>query len=108
MNHIDFSKLINKVRIKVFLMLLVIAWNVSMAVRANTGHVIVAFDRAIPNYESTYRDVRTLNSIDEFIKKEIQFDNLYVSVVGYAMNDTYPDIDDFVVLYKDRDSKSIL
>lgn len=89
-------------------MLLVIVWNASMAVKANTGHVIVAFDRAIPNYESTYRDVRTLNSIDEFIKKEIRFDNLYVSVVGYSMNGTYPIIDDFVVPYKDRDSRPIL
>lgn len=86
----------------------VAVWFISMAMEASTGHVIVAFDRAIPNYESTYRDVRTLSMIDNFIRNEINFDNLYVSVVGYAMNGGYPDIDDFVVLYTDKDSNSIL
>ena len=95
-------------RIKVIFALSVIVWRLPIAAEASIGHVIVAFDRAIPNYESTYRNVRTLNSIDEFIKKEIRFDHLFLSVVGYAMNGTYPDIDDFVVLYTDRDSKPIL
>lgn len=83
-------------------------WFISMVIKASTGHVIIAFDRAIPNYESTYRDVKTLSMIDKFIQDEIRFDNLYVSVVGYAMNGGYPDIDDFVVPYTDRESNSVL
>lgn len=83
-------------------------WCLSMVVKASTGHVIVAFDRAIPNYEYTYRDVRTLSMIDDFIRQEIRFDNLFISVVGYSMNGGYPDIDDFVVLYTDRENNSVL
>lgn len=88
--------------------LTVIVWCLSMAVEASTGHVIIAFDRAIPSYEYTYRDVRTLSKIDDFIQQELRYDNLYISVVGYSMNGDSPDIDDFVVLYTDRKSNFIL
>lgn len=88
--------------------IVVALWCLSMVVKASTGHVIVAFDRAIPNYEYTYRDVRTLSIIDNYIRQELRFDNLYISVVGYSMNGGYPDIDDFVVLYTDRESNSVL
>ena len=88
--------------------IVVALWCLSMVVEASTGHVIVAFDRAIPNYEYTYRDVRTLSMIDNYIRQELRFDNLYISVVGYSMNGGYPDIDDFVVLYTDRESNSVL
>ena len=88
--------------------IVVALWCLSMVVEASTGHVIVAFDRAIPNYEYTYRDVRTLSIIDNYIRQELRFDNLYISVVGYSMNGGYPDIDDFVVLYTDRESNSVL
>ena len=88
--------------------IVVTLWCLSVVVKANTGHVIVAFDRAIPNYEYTYRDVRTLSIIDNYIRQELRFDNLYISVVGYSMNGGYPDIDDFVVLYTDRESNSVL
>lgn len=80
----------------------------SMVAEASTGHVIVAFDRVIPYYEYTYRDARTLSMIDNFIRQELRFDNLYISVVGYSMNGGYPDIDDFVVPYTDRESNSVL
>ena len=63
-------------RIKVIFALSVIVWCLSMAAEASTGHVIVAFDRAIPNYEYTYRDVRTLSKIDDFIRKEFRYDNI--------------------------------
>ena len=79
-----------------------------MAAEASTGHVIVAFDRAIPNYEYTYRDVRTLSKIDDFIRKEFRYDNIYISVVGYSMNGGNPDIADFVNLYTDKESHSVL
>ena len=79
-----------------------------MVAEATTGHVIVAFDRAIPNYEYTYRDARTLSMIDNFIRQELRFDNLYISVVGYSMNGGNPDIDDFVNLYTDKESHSVL
>lgn len=88
--------------------IVVALWCLSMVVEASTGHVIVAFDRAIPNYEYTYRDVRTLSMIDNYIRQELRFDNLYISVVGYSMNGGYPDIDDFVLLYTDRESNSVL
>lgn len=95
-------------RIKVIFALSVIVWCLSMAAKASTGHVIVAFDRAIPNYQSKYSDVSTLYSIDNFIKSELQFDDLYLSVVGYTLNGNYPDIDSFVIPYTDSVGNPVL
>lgn len=86
----------------------VAAWCISMVVKGSSGHVIVAFDRVIPNYESTYCNVGTLTSIDDFIKKELRFDDLYLSVVGYAMNGRHPNIDGFVAPFTDWGGKPIL
>lgn len=82
-------------------------WCISIVAEADTGHVIVAFDRAIPNYESTYRSMRTLVYIDDFIKK-MQFDELFLSVVGYSMNGDNPSIDNFVVPYTDGNGLPVL
>lgn len=95
-------------RIKVIFALSVIVWCLPIAAEASIGHVIVAFDRAIPNYEYTYRDVRTLSKIDDFIQQEFRYDNIYISVVGYSMNGGNPDIADFVNLYTDKESHSVL
>ena len=94
---------------RLFRYIIVVAlFSKSMVAEATNGHVIIAFDRAIPNYEYTYRDARTLSMIDNFIRQELRFDNLYISVVGYAMNGDNPDIDDFVNLYTDKESNSVL
>ena len=94
---------------RLFRYIIVVAlFSKSMVAEATNGHVIIAFDRAIPNYEYTYRDARTLSMIDNFIRQELRFDNLYISVVGYAMNGGNPDIDDFVNLYTDKESNSVL
>ena len=95
-------------RIKVIFALSVIVWCLPIAAEASIGHVIVAFDRAIPNYEYTYRDVRTLSKIDDFIQQKFRYDNIYISVVGYSMNGGNPDIADFVNLYTDKESHSVL
>lgn len=68
----------------------------------------MAFDRATPNYQSQYPDVNTLRSIDNFIKQELRFDKLYLSVVGYVLNGKSPDIDRFVMPYTDCVGKPIL
>lgn len=81
---------------------------VELVAYANAGHVIVAFDRAIPHYQSTYRHVSTLDCIDEFIGSAVHFDKLYLSVVGYAMNGIQPDIENFVVPYSDMNGNPIL
>lgn len=86
----------------------VILCSISIVAEANNGHVIVAFDRAIPNYQSKYSDKRTLYSIDKLINRELSFDILYLSVVGYALNGKYPDIDRFVIPYTDSTGNPVL
>lgn len=88
--------------------IVVALWCLSIVSEASTGHVIVAFDRAIPNYQSTYSDIGTLGTVDNFIKNELQFDNLYLSVVGYTLNGKYPDIDSFVIPYVDSADNPVL
>lgn len=83
-------------------------WVISIIVKADIGHVIVAFDRAIPIYESIYRSDTLLSNIDSFIKKELRSYNRYVSVVGYVMNGSSPDINDFVLPYTDTNDKAVL
>lgn len=95
-------------RIKVLYLITFIAWSASLVAEASIGHVIVAFDRAIPNYQFKYSDVSTLYSIDDFIKHELQFDDLYLSVVGYTLNGMYPDIDSFVLPYTDSAGNPVL
>lgn len=95
-------------RIKVLYLIAFIAWSASLVAEASTGHVIVAFDRAIPNYQFKYSDVSTLYSIDDLIKHELQFDDLYLSVVGYTLNGMYPDIDSFVLPYTDSAGNPVL
>ena len=79
---------------------------------AKTGHVIVAFDRAIPHFESTYHDKEILSCIDSFISEEVQdkynvFD-LDLSVVGYTLNGNDPDIEDFVLPYLDSENRPVI
>lgn len=88
--------------------MVVIAASCMLAVaKANTGHVIVAFDQAIPHYKSVYNDASTIYTIDNFLKKEFQFDDMYLSVLGYAMNGKYPSIENFVIPYKDKNNDPI-
>lgn len=93
---------------KIVYIFVLIVCSTSMVAEANIGHVIVAFDRAIPNYQSKYSDASTLYSIDKFIKHELKFDSLYLSVVGYALNGKYPSIDRFVIPYTDISGNPIL
>lgn len=93
---------------KIVYTIVVLIYCISIKAEAGVGHVIVAFDRAIPNYQSKYSDVSTLCSIDNFIKQELQFDKLYLSVVGYALNGKYPDIGRFVMPYTDSVGKPVL
>ena len=77
---------------------IVVLCSISMVAEANNGHVIVAFDR-FTGFNSKYAEKSTLYSIDSLIKRDLDFDKLYLSVVGYAMNSSNPDIDKFVIPY---------
>lgn len=93
---------------KIIYTIAVFVYCISIKAEENVGHVIVAFDRATPNYQFQYSDVNTLHSIDNFIKQELRFDKLYLSVVGYVLNGKSPDIDRFVMPYTDSVGKPIL
>lgn len=86
---------------------IVVLCSISMVAEANNGHVIVAFDR-FTGFNSKYAEKSTLYSIDSLIKRDLDFDKLYLSVVGYAMNSSNPDIDKFVIPYTDSAGNPIL
>lgn len=97
-----------KIYIRILMVVLVMC-HMALNVSANTSHVIVAFDRAIPNdYSSVYRQKSTLEFIDRLIGDNLKFSNLYLSVVGYSMKGEEPNIDNFVIPYKDSDGKDVI
>lgn len=72
------------------------------------NHFIIAFDRSIPNYKDVYGSKNTLKSLDE-VMRQIGFDseNDYISILGYTMNLSNPQLKDFITPYELNGEKLI-
>lgn len=72
-------------------------------------HYIVAFDRAVPLYSSTYTSTSMLRNLNDFLE-QAQFNKNkdYISVVGYSLSLQNPDMAAFVRPYHDDNRKPVI